>query len=61
MDVEGHEEAAFRGGVETIAHDKPVIIYECFHECSPISDLLKGLGYSIFDAERLATGPPRRQ
>ncbi len=55
MDVEGHEEAAFRGGGDTIAHDKPVIIYECFHESSPIVDFLKGLGYSIFDAEWFAT------
>ena len=52
IDVEGHEEAAFRGGGETITRDKPVIIYECFHESSPIMDFLKRLGYSIFDAER---------
>jgi FkbM family methyltransferase len=54
MDVEGHEEAALLGGREMIRHDRPVIVYECFHHASPITDFLNSLGYSIFDAERFS-------
>jgi len=52
IDVEGSEEAAIRGGREMIRYDRPVIIYECFHDSSPIADFLNNLGYSIFDADR---------
>lgn len=53
IDVEGHEEAVFRGGSHTLIGDQPIVLYECFHGSSPITDELGALEYLIFDAERL--------
>jgi FkbM family methyltransferase len=53
IDVEGHEEAVFRGGRHTIATDQPIIIFECFHEEREICSMLAAEGYVIADAETI--------
>jgi FkbM family methyltransferase len=62
-DVEGAELSVFRGGVETLRRDKPIIMTEmlrkwsaCFgYHPNDIIELLAGLGYQCFvsDSERL--------
>jgi len=54
IDVEGHEEAVIRGGIETIRRDQPILIFECFHGASEIINTLRPLGYVFIDAERMA-------
>ena len=54
IDVEGHEEAVIRGGIETIRRDQPILIFECFHGGSEIINALQPLGYVFIDAERMA-------
>lgn len=54
IDVEGHEERVVRGGRRVLARCQPIVIFECFHGGAEICDRLEGLGYEVFDAERLA-------
>jgi FkbM family methyltransferase len=53
IDVEGHEEAVFRGASATIAKDQPIIIFECFHGAHEINEALRNQGYFIADAETM--------
>jgi FkbM family methyltransferase len=53
IDVEGHEEAVIRGGLEMICHDQPILIFECFHGGSDIINALQRLGYVFIDADRM--------
>ncbi len=54
IDVEGHELSVFRGGIETIRRDAPVILFECErrhltrHGMGEVFDYLKSLGYTGF-------------
>jgi FkbM family methyltransferase len=54
IDVEGHEEAVFRGAKTTIEKDQPLLIFECFHGALDIMRALSELGYWIGDAERMS-------
>lgn len=53
IDVEGHEEAVFRGARETLRNDEPILIFECFHGGTEIIDFLSALGYWVGDAETM--------
>ncbi len=55
IDVEGHEEAVIRGALETIRHDQPILIFECFHGGNEIIGSLNPLGYTFLDAERMTS------
>jgi FkbM family methyltransferase len=52
VDVEGHEERVVQGASETIACERPIVIYECFHGGEEISAWLEPLGYLLLDADR---------
>jgi FkbM family methyltransferase len=52
VDVEGHEEAVIRGARSMIAHDQPILIFECFHGGAEIVEFLTAHRYSVGDAER---------
>jgi FkbM family methyltransferase len=71
IDVEGHEDAVFRGAVNTLSRDLPTIMFESFSGHDAIRTDLGQKGYEIWDAERqttdlslatnfLAVPPPRR-
>ena len=47
IDVEGYEYNAFLGGLQTIKHNKPVIIFEEHNPNSKVFGLLKSLNYNI--------------
>lgn len=51
VDVEGHEEAVFRGGRAAVLKDQPLLIYECYHAESEIHSMLHSAGYRLFDAD----------
>lgn len=53
IDVEGHEEAVFRGATATLEKDQPIVIFECFHGGGQIAHMLHDLGYQVADAERM--------
>jgi FkbM family methyltransferase len=53
IDVEGHEEAVFRGAHKTIRDAQPILIFECFHGANEIAAFLGSLGYWIGNAENL--------
>ncbi len=53
IDVEGHEEAVLQGAREILRRDRPLVVFECFHAGLPAADLLQGLRYVLWDAERL--------
>jgi FkbM family methyltransferase len=59
IDVEGHEERVLDGATCTLAQDRPLLIFECFHRPSPAVRTLEGLGYTVLDAERLTGGTDR--
>lgn len=54
VDVEGHELSVFRGAVEIIKRDNPVILFECEarhlerYSMENVFDHLKGVGYDGF-------------
>jgi FkbM family methyltransferase len=52
VDVEGHEEAVFRGAWETIEKHRPAIVFESFEHAAPINARLTQLDYLLFDADR---------
>lgn len=52
IDVEGHEEEVFAGGLNLISKDQPVLLFECFHRGSWIVEQLATMGYQILDGER---------
>ncbi len=43
-----------RGGLRTIEKDQPILIFECSHGGSEITEFLSGLGYWVGDAERMS-------
>jgi FkbM family methyltransferase len=55
IDVEGHEERVLHGARQIIAHDRPVIVVECFHTGLPAARMLGQHRYVVLDAERLTT------
>ncbi len=59
IDVEGHEEAVFRGARELIGADQPILIFECFHGAGEINRMLRNTGYVVADAETM-TAPSGR-
>src|ERR1700722_17807691 len=71
INVEGHEEAVIGGGRETIEKDQPILIFECFHGGTEITEYLSRIGYWVGDAERMSNElcgatnflalPPRHQ
>jgi FkbM family methyltransferase len=54
IDVEGHEAAALRGAVRTIATDQPIVFVECSHYPSHPCLALEQPGYRLVDADRLS-------
>ena len=53
IDVEGHELAVLRGGIDTLSRYKPLILVESFPpRRSKVVELLSGLGYEFVDADR---------
>ena len=50
VDIEGGEEAFFRGGKETLIRDKPVILFESMHTGPnyPERKILRELGYKLY-------------
>ena len=53
IDVEGHELAVLKGGIDTLSKYKPLIIIESFPpRRSQVIELLSGLGYEFVDADR---------
>ena len=59
IDVEGHEESVLRGGMKTIASNRPIVL--CDHNDSStfetVRDLLSPLGYEVSNGS-LVTGIP---
>ena len=52
IDVEGHELAVLRGGIDTLSKYKPLIILESLPpRRSQVVELLCGLGYEFIDAD----------
>jgi FkbM family methyltransferase len=60
LDVQGYELAALRGGSETIAAHRPVVMVEAAPEECPVSQFLADYGYEIFayrpDVQAFAPG-----
>jgi FkbM family methyltransferase len=52
IDVEGHEERVIQGAWKTLARHRPIVVYECFHGGSEISERLASLEYLVLDADR---------
>lgn len=53
IDVEGHELAVLRGGIDTLSKYKPLILLESFPpRKTQVVELLGGLGYEFVDADR---------
>ncbi len=59
IDVEGLEEDVVRGGRRLFERCRPLVVFECFHGGDEICAFLEGLGYEIFDAERLDSRLPQ--
>jgi FkbM family methyltransferase len=59
IDIEGHEFAALKGASDSLRNRKiRDVIYECFEGAdSPVSQLLKSFGYTIFGLRSSLTGP----
>jgi FkbM family methyltransferase len=53
IDVEGHEESVFRGACETLSHDQPIILAECFHGGSCLVGNLRRHDYLLLNTERM--------
>ena len=52
IDVEGHELAVLRGGIDTLSRYKPLILLESFPpRRSKVVELLSSLGYEFVDAD----------
>lgn len=59
IDVEGHEFPALKGASDSLGNGKiRDVIYECFEGAdSPVSQLLKSFGYTIFGLRSSLMGP----
>jgi FkbM family methyltransferase len=53
IDVEGHEESVFRGAIDTLRRDQPIIVAECFHGGSCLTGFLGPEGYIVMNTERM--------
>ena len=53
IDVDGHESKILAGGEQTFIRDFPILIFEHFNHDQTLLAYLLGMGYRLYDAERM--------